>query len=123
MLDVLRGAPASEWTLSPFLVVAAFGLGEEALAGEASEAAAGDVDGRLVGGRAEEFVQFTSPGCLVGVLVGGVHDGLVGGVRLGRIGLVSGRCEFGDDFPGGGRIRKSRLGLGRGGGEVLDLAA
>ncbi|MFE7953480.1 hypothetical protein, partial [Streptomyces sp. NPDC057426] len=32
-----------KWTLSPFLVAASSGLGEEALAGEASEAAAGDV--------------------------------------------------------------------------------
>ncbi|MES4886280.1 hypothetical protein ABVB69_38335, partial [Streptomyces sp. NPDC000349] len=31
----------SQWTLSPFLVAASSGLGEEALAGEASEAAAG----------------------------------------------------------------------------------
>ncbi|MER6518507.1 hypothetical protein ABT246_16820, partial [Streptomyces sp. NPDC001553] len=31
-----------EWTLSPFLVAASSGLGEEALAGESSEAAAGD---------------------------------------------------------------------------------
>ncbi|MFE5681444.1 hypothetical protein [Streptomyces erythrochromogenes] len=65
----------------------------------------------------------TGPECLAGVLVEGIHDGLVGGVRLGRTGLVSGRREFRDDLPGGGRIRKSRSGLGQGGGEVLDLAA
>ncbi|MFE9222851.1 hypothetical protein ACFYN3_42125, partial [Streptomyces lavendulae] len=31
----------SQWTLRPFLVAASSGLGEEALAGESSEAAAG----------------------------------------------------------------------------------
>ena len=77
----------TQWTLSPFLVAASSGLGEEALAGEASEAAAGDVDGCLVGGHAEEFVQLTGSELLVGVLVEGVHDGLVNGVRLGRIGV------------------------------------
>lgn len=34
-------------------------LGEEALPEEASEAGAGDVDGGLVGGHAEKFVQLT----------------------------------------------------------------
>jgi len=43
------------------------------LAGEASEAAAGDVDGRLVRGHAEEFVQFTGSERLAGVLVEGVQ--------------------------------------------------
>jgi hypothetical protein len=59
--------------LSPFLVMASFGLSEETLAGEASESAAGDVDGRFVGGHAEEFVQPTDTEDLVGVLVGGVR--------------------------------------------------
>ncbi|MDQ0604855.1 hypothetical protein QF037_009200 [Streptomyces canus] len=48
-----------ERALSPFLVAAWSGLGEEALAGEASEAAAGDVH-RVVGGHAEEFVRFSA---------------------------------------------------------------
>lgn len=43
-------------TLSPFLVETASGLSEEALTGEASKAAAGDVHGRIVGAHAEEFV-------------------------------------------------------------------
>ena len=108
-------------TLSPFLVAASSGLGEEALAGEASEAAAGDVDGCLVGGHVEEFVQVTGSEDLVGVLVEGVHDGLVGGVRLGRIGLASSGCEFGDDLGGGSQVRESCFGFGQGGGQVLDL--
>ncbi|WP_405954884.1 transposase family protein [Streptomyces phaeochromogenes] len=112
-----------ERTLSPFLVAASSGLSEEALAGEASEAAAGDVDGRLVGGHAEEFVQLTGSELLVGVLSEGIHDGLVGGVRLGSIGFASCRCEFGDDLPGGGQVRESRFGLGQRGGQVLDLVA
>jgi hypothetical protein len=41
-------------------------LSEEALTGEASEAAAGDVHGRVVGGHAEELVQLTDPERLVG---------------------------------------------------------
>ncbi len=80
--------------LSPFLVAAPSGLGEEALPSEASEAAAGDVHGRVICVHAEEFVQLTDPEHLVGVLIEGVHDGLVGGVRLGRIGLGPGRCEL-----------------------------
>ncbi|BDH07249.1 hypothetical protein HEK131_44760 [Streptomyces seoulensis] len=82
------------------------------MAGEASESAAGDVDGRLVGGHAEEFVQLTGSELLAGVLVEGIHDGLVGGVGIGRCGLTSNRCEFGDDLPGGGQVRESRFGLG-----------
>ncbi|MFE4721507.1 hypothetical protein ACFRLW_34865 [Streptomyces sp. NPDC056728] len=66
-------------------------------------------------------MQLTDPEHLVGVLVEGVHDGLVGGVRLGWIGLGPGRCEFDDDLPGGSQVRKARFGLGKGGGEVLDL--
>ena len=81
-------AGPSQWTLSPLLVAASSGLSEEALAGEASEAAAGDVDGCLVGGHTEEFVQLTGSEPLIGMLVEGVHDGLVGGVRLGRCGLA-----------------------------------
>ncbi|MFD9502369.1 hypothetical protein [Streptomyces sp. NPDC060035] len=60
---------------------------------------------------------------LVEVLVEGVHDGLVGGVRFGWIGFGPGRCEFGDDPPGGGQVREARFGLGEGGSEVLDLVA
>ncbi|MFF5158021.1 hypothetical protein ACFY3N_17560 [Streptomyces sp. NPDC000348] len=45
-------------------------MSEEALAGEASEAAAGDVDGCLAGGHAEAFVQFTGSELLIGMLVG-----------------------------------------------------
>ncbi|MGW3943428.1 hypothetical protein, partial [Streptomyces phaeochromogenes] len=41
--DRVKRGPAAEWTLSPFLVAASSGLDEEALSGEASEAAAGDV--------------------------------------------------------------------------------
>lgn len=80
--------------LSPFLVAGSSGLIEEALSGEASEAAAGDVHARLVGGHAEEFVQVTDPECLVGVLA----------------------------FDGG-QVRKARFVLGEGGGQVLDLTA
>lgn len=58
-----------------------------------------------------------------GVLVEGVHDGLVGGVRLGRFGFASSRCEFRDDLLGGGQVRESCFGLGQGGGQVLDLGA
>ncbi|MCX5327986.1 hypothetical protein [Streptomyces sp. NBC_00140] len=76
-VTVISTAP--EWTLSPFLVEASPGLSEEALADETSEAAPGDVDGRLVGWHAEEFVQLTGSECLVGVLIEGVHNGLVGG--------------------------------------------
>ncbi|MFF8619325.1 hypothetical protein ACF07K_42985, partial [Streptomyces sp. NPDC015350] len=112
-----------QWTLSPFLVAASSGLGEEALASEASEAAAGDVDGRFVGGHAEEFVQLTGSKHLVGVLVEGIHDGLVGGVRLGWIGVASSGSEFGDDLGGGGQVRESRFGLGQGGGQVPYLVA
>ncbi|MFE5826675.1 hypothetical protein ACFQ7B_33660 [Streptomyces erythrochromogenes] len=60
---------------------------------------------------------------LVGVLVEGVDDGLVGGARLGRIGFSAGRCEFGDDLAGGGEVREAGFGLGEGGGEVRDLTA
>ncbi|WUK10146.1 hypothetical protein OG871_02170 [Kitasatospora sp. NBC_00374] len=112
-----------EWTLSPFLVAAASGLGEEALASEASEAAAGDVDGRLVGGHAEEFVQLACPECVGGVLVEGVHDGLVGGVRLGRFGFGSCRRDLHDDLSGGGQVREPRFGLGQIGGELFDPGA
>lgn len=87
--------------LGPYLVAASSGLGEEVLASEASEASAGEIDRCLVGGHAEEFVQLPGSELPVGVLVEGVHEGLVGGVRLGRIGLASSRCEFGDDLPGG----------------------
>jgi hypothetical protein len=45
-------------------------LSEEALTGEASKAAAGDVHGRVVGGHAKEFVQFTDSERLV-------HQGLL----------------------------------------------
>ncbi len=79
---------AFEWTLSPFLIAASSGLGEETLTQEASEASAGDVDRCLVGGHAEAFVQLTGPELLIGMLVEGAHDGLVGGVRLGRCGLA-----------------------------------
>ncbi|MDJ1135781.1 hypothetical protein [Streptomyces iconiensis] len=34
-----------------------------------------------------ELVELTGSELLVGVLVEGVHDGLVGGVRLGRFGV------------------------------------
>ncbi|MFI2436676.1 hypothetical protein [Streptomyces sp. NPDC018693] len=98
-------------------------MGEEALAGEASKAASGDVQGRIVGSHAEEFVQFADPERLVGVLVEGVHDGLVGGGLFGRIGFGSGRREFGDDLPGGGQLRETCFGLGESGGEVFDLVA
>lgn len=74
--------------MSPLLVAASSGLSEEASAGEVPEAAAGDVDGCLVGGHAEAFVRFTGSELLIGMLVEGVHDGLVGGVRLGRCGLA-----------------------------------
>ncbi|MFE7529511.1 hypothetical protein ACFU7Y_27875, partial [Kitasatospora sp. NPDC057542] len=63
MSELLRGF---ERALSPFLVAASFGLGEEALASEASEAAAGDVYGRLVCGHAEEFVQLAGSEHLMG---------------------------------------------------------
>ncbi|MFF0087767.1 SAVMC3_10250 family protein, partial [Streptomyces canus] len=43
LCQLTSGGWSSEWTLSPFLVAASSGLGEEALAGEASEAGAGDV--------------------------------------------------------------------------------
>ncbi|MDX3763690.1 hypothetical protein PV684_53180, partial [Streptomyces sp. AK02-04a] len=66
-----------EWTLSPFLVAASSGLSEEALSDEASEAAAGDVDGRLVGGHAEEFVQLTGSG-VVNLSAGGLVEGASG---------------------------------------------
>ncbi|MFF0220350.1 hypothetical protein [Streptomyces vinaceus] len=68
-------------------------------------------------------MQLTRSEDLVGVLVEGVHDGLIGGVRLGLIGVASSRCEFGDDLGGGGQVRESRFGLGQGGGQVLDLVA
>jgi hypothetical protein len=116
-------AVRTQRALSPFLIAASSGLGEEALAGEASEAASGDVDGRVVGGHAEEFVQFADSECLVGVLVEGVHDGLVGGGLFGWIGFACGRREFGDDLPGGGQLREAGFGLGEGGGEVLDPVA
>ncbi|GAA3836090.1 hypothetical protein GCM10022403_080860 [Streptomyces coacervatus] len=76
------------------------------MSGEASEAASGDVHGRVVGGHAEEFVPLTDLECLVAVLVEGVHDGLAGRGRLERIGLtsVSGRREFGDDLLGSGQL-------------------
>ncbi|GAA2662394.1 hypothetical protein [Streptomyces vastus] len=51
---------------------------------------------------------FADPECLVGVLVESVQDGLVGGGRLGWIGFVSGRREFGDDLPGGGQVGEAR---------------
>lgn len=70
--------------LSLFLVAAASRLSEEALTGEASKAAAGDVHGRAVGGHAKEFVQFTDPERLIGLGVEGIQDGPVGGGRLGR---------------------------------------
>ncbi|WP_158690533.1 hypothetical protein [Streptomyces sp. 142MFCol3.1] len=38
------------------------------MTGEASEAAAGDVHGRVVGAHAEEFVQITNPEHLIGVV-------------------------------------------------------
>ena len=63
---------ASTRSLSPFLVEAPSGLGEEALASEAPEATAGDVHGWVVGGHAEEFVQVTDPEWLIGMLVEGV---------------------------------------------------
>nr|WP_229869010.1 group II intron reverse transcriptase/maturase [Streptomyces chryseus] len=113
----------SQRSLSPFLVAASSGLGEEALAGEATEAAAGDVDGRLVGGHAEEFVQLANSEYLVGVLVERVHDVLVGGVHLGWIGFGSCWCDLRDDLSSGGQIRESRFALGQCSGEVLDLAA
>src|SRR6478752_8766402 len=47
-------------SVSSFLVAASSGLGEEALAGESSEAAAGDVDGCLVGGHV--ITKFVRPG-------------------------------------------------------------
>jgi hypothetical protein len=62
-------------------------LGQEALAGEASKAAAGDVHGGVVGGHAKEIVQFADPERLVGVLVEGVRDLLVGGALAVRTGL------------------------------------
>ncbi|MGW3513200.1 hypothetical protein [Streptomyces sp. NPDC000994] len=68
-------------------------------------------------------MQFADPECLVGVLVEGVHDGLVGGGLFGRIRFGFGRCEFGDDFPGGGQVRETCFGLGESGGEVLDPVA
>jgi hypothetical protein len=97
-------------------------LDEEALSGEAAQTAAGDVDGCLVGGHAEEFVQVTGSKLLVGVLVEGVHDGLVGGADLGWIGGGSCRSKLRDDLAGGGQVRESRFGLGKGGGEMLDPA-
>ncbi|WP_162911700.1 ATP-dependent nuclease [Streptomyces koyangensis] len=114
----------TERALSPFLVAASSGLGEEALAEETSEAGAGDVDGCLVGGQVEEFVQLTSTERLVGVLVEGVHDGLVGGVRLRRFAFAScGRRELGDDLPGSGQVREPRFGLGQSGGQLRDVSA
>ncbi len=67
-------------------------------------------------------MQVTGSKLLVGMLVEGVHDGLVGRARLGWVGIGSCRREFRDDLAGGGQVRKSRFGLGQGGGEVLDLA-
>ncbi|WP_411573638.1 hypothetical protein [Streptomyces fradiae] len=93
------------------------------MAGEAAEAAAGDVDGRFVGGHAEEFVQLAGSECPAGVLVEGVHDGLVGGARLGRVRFGSCRCGLRDDLSGGGQLHELGLGLGQGGSEVFDLAA
>lgn len=52
----LRGR--SERALTPSPVAALPGLREEALAGEASEATPGDVHGRVIGWRTDEFVQF-----------------------------------------------------------------
>lgn len=59
------------------------------------------------------------------MLAEGVHDGLVGGGRLGRIGLVSGfgRCEFDDHFSGYGQVRETRFGLHECSGQVLALAS
>lgn len=89
MSQAAAGRRVSQWTLCLFLVAASFGLGEEALAEEAYKAASGDVDCRLVGGHVGEFVQFPGPECLVRVLVEGVHDGVVGGARLGPSGRPS----------------------------------
>lgn len=75
------------------------------MTGEASKAAAGDVHGRVVGGHAKEFVQFTDPERLIGVGVEGIQDGLVGGGRPGRFGFGPGRCEFRDDLPSRGEFR------------------
>ncbi|GAA3828090.1 hypothetical protein ACFS5L_02685 [Streptomyces phyllanthi] len=67
-------------------------------------------------------MQLAGSELLVGVLAEGVHDGLVGGARLGRFGIFPGRCEFGDDLLRGGQVRESRFGLGQGGGQVRDPA-
>ncbi|WP_425824812.1 recombinase family protein [Streptomyces fractus] len=107
--------------LSPFLVAASSRLGEEALAEETCEAGASDVDQCLVGGHAEEFVQLTRPELPVGMLVEGVHDGLVGAVRFGRFGGAWGRCEFRDDLPGGRQVGEPCFGLRQSGGQLLDL--
>ncbi len=63
------------------------------MSGEASEAAAGDVDGRLVGGHAEEFVQLAGSECPAGVLVEGVHDDLSAVFASGGSGLVPGGTD------------------------------
>ncbi|MFD7407349.1 hypothetical protein ACFV7R_32835 [Streptomyces sp. NPDC059866] len=55
-IDLAEKPPGPERASSPFLVDAASGLEEEALAGEASEAASSDDQGRVVGRHAEEFV-------------------------------------------------------------------
>lgn len=93
--------------------------------GEAPEAGASDVHGRVVGGHAQVFVQFTDPKCLVRLLAEGVQDGPAGGGRLGWFGFFPGWHEFGHGLPGHGRVRRTGLGLGLGqsGGQLLDLVA
>lgn len=90
------------------------------MAGEASEATAGDVQSRAVGG---QVCVVRDPGCLVWVLIAGIQDGLVDSGRPGWIWRVPGRRKFGDDLPGGGQFREARFGLGEGGDEVFDLVA
>lgn len=48
------------------------------------------------------------------MLLAGVHGALVGGARLGRFGIFSGRGESGDGLPGGGPVCQWRSGLGQG---------
>ncbi|WP_437091110.1 hypothetical protein [Streptomyces sp. enrichment culture] len=92
-------------------------MSEEASAGEASEAAAGDADGCLVGGHAEAFVQFTGSELLIGMLVGvGVAVFLVFAVVL----AAGAGADDPSVFVASDVDLALSAGVGRGGGELLD---
>lgn len=111
----------SQRALSPFLVDASSGLDEDALTDEAAEAAAGDVYGGFVGREAEEFVQFAGAERLLGVVVEGGQEALVGVGCRGGFWFGFGADDALDDLAGGGQFGEAGFGLSEGYHQVVDL--